>query len=125
MSLELEGKIYRIDETVKVSETFSKREFIIETQDQYKQHIMLQMTKDKCSLLDGYKVGDDVKVSYNLQGRLWSSPLGEEKCFNTLQSWLISKIDTSKQTPAPNTATTNTNPKQAGGNEGEPDDLPF
>jgi hypothetical protein len=128
MSLELEGKIYRIDATVQVSDTFSKREFIVETDEQYKQYIMFQMTKDKCSVLDGYKKGDAVKVSYNLQGRLWSNPMGDEKCFNTLQSWLISKLDTSKQSPAANTATTQTNPQQAGGTlPGESDDeqLPF
>ena len=124
MSLELEGKIYRIDETVQVSDTFSKREFIVETDEQYKQYVMFQMVKDKCSVLDGYKKGDAVKVSYNLQGRLWSNPMGDEKCFNTLQSWLIAKQDTSKQSPAPNTATTNTNPQQAGGDD-TPDDLPF
>jgi hypothetical protein len=124
MSLELEGKIYRIDETVQVSDTFSKRDFIVETDQEYKQYILLQMVKDKYSVLDGYKKGDVVKVSYNLQGRLWSNPMGDEKCFNTLQAWLIAKQDTSKQSPAPNTATTQTNPQQAGV-ENEPDDMPF
>jgi len=129
MSLELEGKIYRIDETVQVSDTFSKRDFIIETDEQYKQYILLQMVKDKCSVLDGYKKGDVVKVSYNLQGRLWSNPMGDEKCFNTLQAWLIAKQDTSKQSPPANSAVeqynTKTNPKGAAGNEDEIDDLPF
>jgi hypothetical protein len=100
--MELNAKIYRINETQKVSDSFSKREFIVETDGQYKQYILLQVVKDKCAVLDGYKIGENVTVSLNINGRLWTNPQGDEKCFNTLDCWKISKTETqSEMPPAP------------------------
>lgn len=87
--MELNVKIHSISQTQNVSDTFSKREFVVETQEEYKQYLLLQVVKDKCSVLDSYKKGDEVKVSLNLKGRLWTNPQGEEKCFNTLECWKI------------------------------------
>jgi single-strand DNA-binding protein len=124
MSLELSGKIYQIGETVNVSDTFSKREFIIETDEQYKSYIQLQFTKDKTSLLDKFKVGESVIVSYNLQGRLWTNKDAKEVCFNTLQAWLI-KHDATTPTPATvPVAEFAPAPKQPAG-QVEDDGLPF
>ena len=90
---EVQGKIYRKDETKTYGDNgFRKREFIIVTQDQYPQHILLELVQDKCDLLDNFKVGDDVKVSVNLNGRLWTNPEGVEKCFNAIQGWRIEKL---------------------------------
>ena len=89
--MELNVKIHSISQTQNVSDTFSKREFVVETQEEYKQYLLLQVVKDKCSVLDSYKKGNEVKVSLNLKGRLWQNPQGEEKCFNTLECWKIEK----------------------------------
>ena len=89
--MELQGKIYAIKETQVISDTFSKREFIIETDEQYKNYISLEMFKEKCNVLNGYNVGDEVKCSLNLKGRIWVNPQGEEKAFNTLECWRIEK----------------------------------
>jgi hypothetical protein len=91
--MEINVKIHSIGVTQNVNDTFSKREFIVETQEDYKQYLLLQVIKDKCAVLDGYKVGEMVNVSLNLKGRLWTNPQGEEKCFNTLECWRISKTE--------------------------------
>lgn len=91
--MELNVKIYKISETQKFSDIFSKREFIVETDSQYKQYLLIQVVKDKCTILDDCKVGENVKVSLNLNGRLWTNPQGEEKCFNTLDCWKIEKSE--------------------------------
>ena len=84
------------------------------------------MVKDKCDVLDGYKVGDSVKVDINVNGRIWVNPQGEDVYFNTITAWRIAKEEISRQTPPPaNNAQTNTNPQQAGGNDDEESDLPF
>lgn len=101
---ELSVKIYKISETLKVSDSFSKREFIVETDSEYKQYLLLQVVKEKCAVLNDYKIGDVVKVSLNINGRLWTNPQGEEKCFNTLDCWRIEKVvsETKKaNTPPP------------------------
>jgi len=123
---EIQGKIKMIDTTKEVgSQGFKKRDFVITTDSEYPQHIIMQMVKDKCDVLDGYKVGDAVKVDININGRIWVNPQGEDVYFNTITAWRITKPDTSQQSPAPNTGVTNTNPLQAGGDTEEGDDLPF
>ncbi len=77
-------------ETVRVSDKFTKREFVItDNSSQYPQHISFQLTQDKCSLLDAYQVGSEIKVHFNLRGREWTSPQGELKHFNSLEAWRI------------------------------------
>lgn len=110
MSNQLTGKLIVKNDTQVVSEKFSKREFVIETQDTYPQSIMFQLTQDKCSLLDNAKVGDTLNVSYNLRGRGWTNPQGETKYFNTIEAW---RIELSGKQPQ--------SPKQVQ----EDDDLPF
>lgn len=124
--MDISGKIKMIDTTKEVgSQGFKKRDFVITTDSEYPQHIIMQFVKDKCDVLDGYKVGDSVKVDININGRIWVNPQGEDVYFNTISAWRIAKEDTSKQSPAPNNAQTKTDPKGAKGNEDEPDDLPF
>lgn len=91
--MEVKGKLYKIGQTVVVSEKFSKRVFVIETADTYPQKIELQLQQDKCNLLDGLNVGDEVEVKYNLRGREWTNPQGEVKCFNTIEAWQINVLN--------------------------------
>jgi hypothetical protein len=90
--MELNVKIHSISETQNVSDTFSKREFIVETQEEYKQYLQLQVIKDKCEVLNNYKVGQEVKVHLNIKGRLWTNKEGKEVAFNTLECWKIEKL---------------------------------
>jgi len=77
-------------EAQQISDKFRKREFVLtDNSSQYPQHISFQLTQDKCSLLDQYNVGDELKVHFNLRGREWTSPKGEIKYFNTLEAWRI------------------------------------
>lgn len=89
MSLEVTGTIYRIDPEENVSASFKKRTVIIATEGQYTEHVQLEFQQDRCDLLDPYTVGQKVTVSFNLSGRLWTNPQGEEKCFTTLKGWKI------------------------------------
>ena len=77
-------------EAQQVSEKFKKREFVLtDNSSQYPQHIAFQLTQDKCSLIDQYAVGSEIKVHFNLRGREWTSPQGEVRYFNTLEAWRI------------------------------------
>jgi hypothetical protein len=77
---------------------FTKREIVIETVETYPQSILIEFIKDKCSLIDGYQVGDEIEVSINIQGREWVSPQGETKYFNSLQGWKIAGIAKAEET---------------------------
>jgi hypothetical protein len=76
-----------------VSSKFRKREFILtdNSSSQYPQHILFQLTQDKCNLIDSVREGDNIVVHFNLRGREWTSPQGEIKYFNTLEAWKIEK----------------------------------
>jgi hypothetical protein len=97
----LEGTLKVANATQVISEKFSKREFVIETNDQYPQLVMFQLTQDKCNLLDAFKVGNQVEVSFNLRGKSWTSPAGEVKYFNTLEAWRLERIGTELPTAQP------------------------
>jgi hypothetical protein len=95
--MQVAGKIVAIMPTQVVSEKFSKREFVVETPDQYPQQILFQLTQDKCSLLDSLKVGQEVDVHLNIRGRSWQNPQGETKYFNTLEAWKIDVLGATAQ----------------------------
>jgi hypothetical protein len=95
--MQVKGKIVAIMPTQVLSEKFSKREFVIETPDQYPQQILFQLTQDKCSILDSLKVGQEVDVHLNLRGRSWTNPQGETKYFNTLEAWKIDVLGATAQ----------------------------
>lgn len=90
---ELIGKIQVKYDTQKVSEKFSKRDLVIATElnSPYPQYIIAQVSQDKCSVLDSFNEGDEIKAHYNLKGRSWNSPQGV-KYFNTIEIWKIEKI---------------------------------
>lgn len=92
--MELEGQIKVIGETGTFgSNGFRKREIVLTTNDQYPQTIMIEFVQDKCDILNGYKVGQPVKVSINLRGREWENQQGETKYFNSIQGWRIEGLD--------------------------------
>jgi putative NIF3 family GTP cyclohydrolase 1 type 2 len=64
MGIETIGKLHTIFETKQVSERFTKREFVIELADnpKYPQVVLFQLTGDRCSQLDGMRVGDEVRI---------------------------------------------------------------
>ena len=67
MNIEIKGRIVGINETIVVSESFSKREFKVVTNETYPNTFKVQVTKDKCALLDNFKINDEVTVFCNLK----------------------------------------------------------
>jgi len=97
--MELTGKIKLIGTTATFgSNGFRKRELVIETDEQYKQTILIEFVQDKTDLLDSFKVGEDVKIGINVRGREWINPKNETKYFNSIQGWNINKTASDKLT---------------------------
>ena len=97
-------------DTQRVSDRFQKREFILttETNTPYPQHVSFQVTQDKCTMLDSYREGDELRVQFNLRGREWNGPQGV-KYFNTLEAWRIEKV----QSGAPTSSQAQSAPRQS------------
>jgi len=91
--MEVSGKIKVINDTQLVGDTFKKRELVVTTDEQFPQSILIEFVQDKCDLLNGLQIGQNVKVSINLGGREWVNPQGETKYFNSIKGWRIEKYD--------------------------------
>ena len=81
--------------------------------------IKFQLIQDRCALLDAYKVGDDVKVTFNIKGSKWEKE-GRTSYFVNLDVWKMEKLSESTSTPAVSQPVVESTPLP----EGE-DDLPF
>ena len=89
--MNIKGKILEINDTQQISNTFKKREFVVEYAEnpQYPEFVKFELIQDKCDLLNNFNVGDELDVHINLKGRKWTDPKGEVKYFNSLQAWRL------------------------------------
>ncbi len=89
--MNIRGKIHAIFDTQQVSDTFKKREFVVEYAEnpQYPEYLKFELIQDKCDILDKFKTGQEVEVYFNLKGREWTNPKGEKIYFNSLQAWRL------------------------------------
>ena len=126
--MEVTGILKMKFDTQKVSDRFSKREFVLTTEasSPYPQHVSFQLTQDKCNLLDQYNVGDEMKIQFNLRGREWNGPQGI-KYFNTLEAWRIEKMNggASNQNSQAQSNNSETASPVFTSNISDNDDLPF
>jgi translation initiation factor IF-3 len=126
--MEVVGKVKAITPEQQVTASYTKRELVVTTDEQYPQSIMIEFGQGKCNNdLDKLVIGDEVKVSINLGGREWANPQGETKYFNSIKGWRLEKVQSE-------TAPTQTTPMSLAQvfapaptivNESEQNDLPF
>ena len=91
--MKITGTLKVKKDTQVVSEQFSKREFVLTVVDgAFSNDILIQLTKDKVTLINDINIGDMLEVEVNLKGKEWTSPSGEVKYFNTIEAWKVSKI---------------------------------
>lgn len=97
--LQITGRILSIGETEQVSDKFSKRTFILDiTEGTFEKKVALQMTQQKCAILDGYQVGQTVTASINLESREHNG-----KWYTNATCWML-KAATTPQPEAPKTS---------------------
>lgn len=89
--MELSGKIIFVAETQQITEKFSKRDFVIETIEQYPQQVKFELHQDKTDLIDSYNINEVVNVSFNLKGRSYIDKNNVTQYSNTLQAWKIQR----------------------------------
>ncbi|RZL17042.1 MAG: DUF3127 domain-containing protein [Pedobacter sp.] len=122
--MEIKGKVHEIGALQQVSETFKKRDLIIEYAENptYPEFIRFEALQDKTALFDSLKQGDDIEVSFNLRGRPWTDKTGKTSYFNSLVVWRINALTNSAAAAAtPQYAP----PADLSSAPGEEDDLPF
>lgn len=122
--MEVEGLVHLIgdEQVVGSAGTFKKRTIVIATNEQYKQYVPIDFVQDKCSILDKYSVGQEVKISVNVRGNEYQG-----KYYVSLNGWKIEGLGsapTSQHGPVAEFAPA---PKQPVGQVPDPadSDLPF
>ncbi len=103
MSFEVEGRLYKKFDTTQITDSFKKREFVVEVEDgAYTQLIKFQLTQSNCDKLDPYNEGDQMKVTFSLRGREYNKN-GEMLYFTNLESWRLEKAGEAVSQPAAGT----------------------
>ncbi|MFW5883125.1 MAG: DUF3127 domain-containing protein [Verrucomicrobiota bacterium] len=136
MSYELNGVIRHIEPEQTFASGFSKREFVVTTDEKYPQDIKLEFVKDKTVQLDRYRPGDRVRVAFNFRGNEY-----RERFYVNLVAWKIETESGDQPQPAAKPAPTASSsarqsqapchhsgqPARQDGFYGEPDDeeVPF
>lgn len=92
--MNIEGRLVEIFETQDVTNSFRKREFVVEYAEnpQYPEFVKFELIQANCDQLNDFKVDDRVNISFNLKGRKWTDPQGVVKYFNSLQAWRLEKV---------------------------------
>ncbi|MDQ8004422.1 MAG: DUF3127 domain-containing protein [Pedobacter sp.] len=123
--MEIKGKVHEVGAVQQVSETFKKRDLIVEYAENptYPEYIRFEALQDKTALLDSLKAGDEVEVSFNLRGRPWTNKDGVTSYFNSLVVWRITALANTAGAPA--AAPQYAAPADVSTAAGEDDDLPF
>lgn len=125
MSYSVKGILKRVGNVETVgANNFTKRLFVIETQDQYPQILEFQLIKDRVDIIKVYKIGEEIEVHFNLKGREWTNNTGEIKVFNTLESWKLVRLSTVTESPAQSNEMDMSNDFERTTPSGK-DDLPF
>jgi len=121
--MELKGKVHEIGALQQVSETFKKRDLIVEYAENptYPEYIRFEALQDKTALFDSLKVGDEIEVSFNLRGRPWTAKDGKVSYFNSLVVWRINALTNNAAASTPAYAP----PVDLNSAPGDDDDLPF
>lgn len=126
MSFEVSGSLILKEDTVDITASFKKREFVIEVVNErnndWNDFIKFQLTQDRCSLIDSVKEGDLIKVSFNLRGRKWEKD-GKVNYFTNLEAWRVESagapVPPAQETAPPQFTETDIPPAEPS------DDLPF
>lgn len=136
MSFEITGKLVAINDTQHVSDRFKKREFVLELAEEingnvYTNYAKMQLVQNKCEIIDNFKIGDSVKVNFNIKGNKWERD-GNVNYITNLDAWRVENAQQAgasapaASSPAYSNPGNNTNPNVNYNPSPENvDDLPF
>ena len=101
MNFEISGKLFVKEDTQAISDSFKKREFVIEVENErnsdWNDFVKFQCTQDRCNLMDQFNLGAQIKVSFNIRGRKWEKN-GQVSYFTNLEAWRV-EADAPTQAP--------------------------
>ncbi len=132
MTYEIQGKLLEVYDTQQISDTFKKREFVIEKSEQIPNraepiinYVKFQTIQDRTTLIDGFEVGQDINVSFNIRGNKWQNREGGISYFTNLEAWRISPVAQSMPEGMPPTGDASSAPEPNFDLPESEDEIPF
>jgi len=120
MAMDVNGKLIKILPQQSGSSgrgNWVKQEFIIETTEQYPKKVCMSLWGDKADLLKNYKLGDELKVSFNVESREYN-----ERWYTDIRAWKIEPAGAAKPSGGKSGGQDYPEPFEQAGEE---EDLPF
>ncbi len=89
--MNIKGRLIEKFDTQQVSDSFRKREFVVEYAEnpQYPETLKFELIQSNCEQLDQIDLNSDISVTFNLKGRKWTDKQGKVVYFNSLQAWRV------------------------------------
>lgn len=88
----MKGELIHIGSITENAKGFSKRDFVIRTQDEkYPQEIKFELFKDNAKKIDDITTGSKINVHFNIKGRQWN-----DKWLTSIEAWKIDVIELNK-----------------------------
>ena len=88
-SIKRKGIIIKLGDEEQKSAKLTVRQVVIQTMAHYPQFLVLEAVNDKCSLLNGLRVGNIITAYFDIRGKEWKAPEGITKYFMSLSLWKI------------------------------------
>jgi single-strand DNA-binding protein len=85
---ELTGAVKAIMDQQTFASGFTKREFVVTSEDRYPQDVKFECVRDNCALVDKLNVGDRVTVTFDVRGNEYNG-----RYFVNLQAWKVNVAD--------------------------------
>lgn len=91
MAMDVKGtliEVLKLESGVsKAGKEWQKRDFVIETDDQYPKKIAFTLFSDKVSLIDGIELGSELEVFFNIESREYNG-----KYFHNINCWKLNVV---------------------------------
>lgn len=94
MANTVKGVIHHIGETQSIGQKGFRKRLVALEQDngRYTNYVPIEFTSDDCDLVDDLNVGDEVEVTFHINGRKWqkdpSAPV-QYFCALQAQKWVV------------------------------------
>ena len=74
------GKVHVVEETKTYGQKGFRKRLVVLEQDKgrFTNYVPVEFTNDNCDTVDGISVGDEIEVTYRLNGRKWQRDPGSE-----------------------------------------------
>ncbi len=103
----MEGQLVEVGETQTFASGFTKRAFVLDDDKsgKYANPVQFTVTKDRCEILNGMRVGEVYTVTFFINGRKWEGDRGT-KYFTDLSALTITDANGNRVTATSNTPAT-------------------